>query len=82
MDGLDAHETLDDIRTGFPFISSIIDMMLLHVNRSPSILHDGSVISGKVLAMTSFCAHDMETSTDDTISDVSVFVIVRLKWIN
>jgi hypothetical protein len=82
IDGLDSHETLDDIRTGFPRISSIIDMMLLHVNRSPSILHDGSVISGNVLIMTSFCAHDTETSTDETINVVSSFVIVRVKWFN
>lgn len=65
VDGLESHDTVDDMKTGFPSISSNIDIMLLHTNLEPSIVHDGSDICSTRPLMLFLSAKDAESRTDE-----------------
>ena len=51
-------------------------MILLHTNREPSIVHNGSVIWAMLSLMTSLCAIAVEKIADVAIIDVIILVIV------
>lgn len=80
-DGLDSQETVDDMDTEFPSISSIIDMILLHTSLEPSILQDGSDICSTRLRMAPFCADALERIIDEANNEVRMRVIVVVELI-